>query len=56
VVAGGAMFIVGYVGASSIYERTHERMAAGLMALIVILFVEMALFVIKETRAPNPGV
>jgi hypothetical protein len=47
------MFIVGYVGASSVYEHAPERMAVGLMALVIILFVEMMLFVIKETRASN---
>ena len=47
------MFIVGYVGASSVYERAPERMVVGLMALVVILFVEMILFVIKESRVSS---
>jgi hypothetical protein len=50
ILAGFTCFVAGYVGAAGITERQHERLAVGLIAMIVILFVEMALFVIKESK------
>ena len=44
------MFAFGYVGASSIFEETHKRLAAGLFGMIIIMIIEMVLFVIRESK------
>mmetsp|Transcript_15389 Transcript_15389/g.30865 ORF Transcript_15389/g.30865 Transcript_15389/m.30865 type:complete len:171 (+) Transcript_15389:52-564(+) len=51
ILAVASCFIVGYVASSCITEHQHLRLTAGLIAMIIILFVEMTLFVIRETKS-----
>jgi hypothetical protein len=50
ILAGATCFIVGFVGSAGVTKHLHFRIAAGLVCLIIILFVEMVLFVIRECK------
>jgi hypothetical protein len=49
-VAMATGFIVAYVAASSVFSKVNERLVVGLFGLIAIMFIEMVLFVIRETK------